>query len=259
MKIFSIVNTKGGVGKSTLTVAVAFMMSIRQLRLLVVDLDDQRNTSQALLNGNATTHVPPSSYELMTTDQAIEPTIVREKLDVIPGSDKLVELESMDFSVFHRLGQRLRTLYAETYDVVMIDSPSTYCQRLVATLTASDYTATPIELDKFSLQALDRMSDMIRKVRAGLNSELQYLGVIPNRVNGARNRLPIRVLEKETLQALHESLSSSKVFPFVCKREALRRIQNQTSHDIFFELQKDKSTYHQVEELTDTLIKRIHL
>lgn len=257
MKILSIANPKGGVGKSTLTIDVAMMMAIKIQRLLVIDFDDQCNTTNALLNNNGSALLTTSSYHLMTTDDEVEPLIIHDRLQLIPGSDKLVELDTMDFNVFHRLRERIHAHYTEHYDVVLIDAPNAYCQRVEATLTASDFTVTPVELDYFSVQALERMSDLVRKVRAGLNPELIYLGVIPNRVHAIRNEIPVRLIEKETLTALQESLSPGNLFPFVCERQSIRRIQDEDNQDIFTILEKDKHTYRQVEHLTDALIKRI--
>jgi chromosome partitioning protein len=257
MKTFSIVNTKGGVGKSSLTVVVAIVMAIKGLRLLIVDLDDQRSTTYTFIKDKDLLVESDSSYQLMTTDAIITPHIVNDYIHLIPGSDNLVEIDSIDFSIFHTLRERINSLYTGQYDIVFIDAPGHYNQRLITTLTASDYVATPIELEFFSMQAMERMTELIRKVRTSLNGDLHYLGVIPNRVHGFKDNQPVRLIERKTLTEINNSLPENYLFPAICERESIRRIQDDACIDIFNELRKDQDTYQQIEALTNTLIKRI--
>ena len=73
--------------------------------------------------------------------------------------------------------------FRDRFDYCVIDTPPTLGLRLIAALTISDFVVSPIELDDYSIQGIQRMIQTINGVRGKLNPKLRFLGMLPNRVN----------------------------------------------------------------------------
>ncbi len=199
MKILAIANQKGGVGKTTTAVHLAHLAQERGQRVLVVDLDPQANTSHCFTEAGGASLVGSDLFADALTGK--QPEAAGAGLGLIRADRGLHDVEALPLEAAHNPAKALRAL-AKDYDLCLIDTPPTLGRRLLAALIAADYVLTPFSLEKFSLDGIGALIETIQMVRLQDNPRLQYLGILPNRVN-ARSKQ-----QKAALQELQEQLGA---------------------------------------------------
>lgn len=184
--ITSVINQKGGTGKTTTTVNLASALAKKKKRVLVLDLDPQGNLSYSL----GVNEFEYSSSDFLLGTKGIKDVVIeREGFDVIPTDQRLSELEFKAESP-ELLKNAIKK--AEDYDFVLIDCPPSLSLLTINALTASEQAVIPIQLDVFSIQGLEQILNTIKQVREKYNKKLNVLGVLPVLVDG-RKRLTVEV------------------------------------------------------------------
>jgi len=180
-RIISIVNQKGGVGKTTTAINTAVALADHGRRVLLVDLDPQANATSGLgVDHKSLSH---GVYEAIAGSvrpvDAIQPS-VRERLDVLPATPNLagatVELVNVDRREY-RLADVLQEIVLD-YDVIVVDCPPSLGLLTVNALTAADEVLIPVQCEYFSLDGLDQLLDTIHLVRENLKPTLTVLGIL---------------------------------------------------------------------------------
>ena len=198
-RVLSIVNQKGGVGKTTTAINFGAALVELGLKVLVIDLDPQGNASTGL--GIDAEGRDQTSYDLLVENarlsDVIRPTET-PRLFIVPAN---VDLSSADVELVSNekrsslLKNALRTSHATTdYDVVLIDCPPSLSLLTVNALVASDAVLVPLQSEFFALEGLSQLMLTIREVRQTANPDLRIEGVILTMAD-RRNNLSQQVEE----------------------------------------------------------------
>ena len=180
-RVVTVINQKGGVGKTTTVINIAAQLALRGHSVLVVDADSQGNCATGL-------GVDKSKVSATTRDLILNPesavnarhATAVEGLHLIVGDRTLVGLEQ---EMLRQLGRERRLTEAlepllEHYDIVLIDTPPTLGLVPVNALVASDGILIPVQTEYFALEGLALLAGTIREVRALLNPRLGVDGVL---------------------------------------------------------------------------------
>jgi chromosome partitioning protein len=197
-KIISIVNQKGGVGKTTTTINLAAALVELGNRVLVVDLDPQGNASTGL--GIEMQDREYTTYELLLEDIDLKEVILATDMDdlyVIPAT---VDLSSADIELISNekrsflLHDALRQVQMDQYklDYILIDCPPSLNLLTVNALIAAHSVLVPLQSEFFALEGLSQLMLTIREVRQTGNPKLRIEGVVMT-MHDARNNLSQQV------------------------------------------------------------------
>ncbi|MGY9079846.1 MAG: ParA family protein [Candidatus Nanopelagicales bacterium] len=182
-RVISMVNQKGGVGKTTSTVSLGAALAGYGRKVLLVDFDPQGALSVALgMNPN---EMDLSIYNLLTqSDCHIGDVIVNTRvpgLDLVPSN---IDLSAAEVQLVSEVGreyalQRVLAPIIEDYDIVLIDCQPSLGLLTLNALTASTEVIIPMETEYFALRGVALLKDTIDKVVSRLNPQLRIVGVLP--------------------------------------------------------------------------------
>lgn len=217
MKILAVANQKGGVGKSTLTVHLAYAAMEAGLRVLLVDMDKQGSTS---LTFTATEGAAPGLVASKLYDaepNGDQPQTINDRLAIIRADNALLSIDKAENQVIRRPGQSLRR-FAADFDLCLIDTPPLLGVRLMASLAASDYVVTPVSVGLYELAGVADLMQTIHVVRTqGFNPRLKHVGILPMKTN---NR---SIEEREGLAALRQRYGAAILPEVLPERAPVRK------------------------------------
>jgi chromosome partitioning protein len=197
-KIISLVNQKGGVGKTTSAINIATYLAAAGKFVLLVDLDPQGNASSGL--GIDIRNIKKSLYHAMMIGEHPKNVIIKTQTfghDLMPSSQDLagagIELVHMDNREF-RLYNVLREIRTN-YDFIIIDSPPSLGLLTINGLVASDEVIIPVQTEYFALEGLSQLLATIDLVRENLQPELRIMGAMLTMYD-KRNRLARQVVKE---------------------------------------------------------------
>jgi chromosome partitioning protein len=185
--IVAMVNQKGGVGKTSVTLGLASAAMSAGHRALVVDLDPQASSTW-VLGGDPST-VAPSVAEILTEGgagvavRAVLPSGWGDGVDLLPSSNGLAHADPTRARELTRLRRALAGL-AEDYDAVLVDCPPSLGHLTVAGLAAADLAVIVVEPSALGLRGINAVADAIDGVWERQNPQLDLAGVIVNKVPG---------------------------------------------------------------------------
>ncbi len=192
-QVVCVVNQKGGVGKTTVTMGLASAAMEAGHRVLVVDLDPQAASTWVL--GLDPTEPRPSVADVLSggrggAAKAVARSEWSHLVDVVPASPALQQLEVLRGGVEQLLGGpkpqlRLRRGLAgvsKGYGVVLVDCPPSLGDLTTNALAAADSTLVVAEPTALSLRGIAPVADLIESTWASYNGELDLAGVILNRM-----------------------------------------------------------------------------
>lgn len=180
-RILSIVNQKGGVGKTTTAVNLATAMAAVGKKVCLIDLDPQGNASTGLGIDRASRKI--TSYDLLmseaTLTEAVLPTQIKG-LSVVPATIDLSGAELELVTQRNREYRLKRAFEASTidFDYIVIDCPPSLGLVTLNALTASDSVLIPLQCEFYALEGLSHLIKTIELVRKRLNENLSIHGVV---------------------------------------------------------------------------------
>lgn len=186
-KILAIANQKGGTGKSAITCQLAYYAAlVAGLRVVVVDLDHQGNTTTALgMGGHATVHALPSS-ELFTSTGIPDAPGAFTVIGADAAGLRNLESEGTRHSEFvTNLSRALQTIRSQC-DLIIIDTNPSPDVRHIGALIVASHVISPVQMTRESIDGLAALiSDPeigISRIRETLNPNLDFIGLLPNLV-----------------------------------------------------------------------------
>lgn len=197
-KIISIVNQKGGVGKTTTAINLSASLAALEKRVLLVDADPQANTTSGL--GFDPTIIKTGLYECIIHDMPPKEVIIKselEYLDIMPSNIDLVgaEIEIVDLPNRERMMKRAFEKIRGDYDFIIIDCSPSLGLITTNALTASDSVIIPVQCEFFALEGLGKLLNTIKIVQSQLNPNLEIEGILLTMYD-SRLRLSNQVVEE---------------------------------------------------------------
>ncbi|HYF52339.1 MAG TPA: AAA family ATPase [Planctomycetota bacterium] len=199
-RVISIMNQKGGVGKTTTTLNLGAALAARGRRVLLVDLDPQANLTLGL--GKRASDLAESVYELLT---AQKPDVARlimktswENLDLVPSH---IDLSGAEIEMITMIGRESKLTKAldpirGNYDYVLIDCLPSLSLLTVNAMAASSEVFVPLQAHPFALEGLGKLFEVVGMIREAMNPQLKVTGVLVTMFDGRTN------VARETLDIL---------------------------------------------------------
>lgn len=189
-KTVSILNQKGGVGKTTTAVNLSAAIGAKGKKLLLVDIDPQGNSTSGY--GINKREIKKSSYELLTGEITAEEAIIStefEGIDLIPANMNLAgaELEIIDMKNRESILKNALATVWDNYDYIFLDCPPSLGLITLNALTASDTFLVPIQCEYYALEGLSQLISTARKIKQMYNPYLDLEGVLLTMYDGRLN------------------------------------------------------------------------
>ena len=195
-KVISILNHKGGVGKTTSAINIGAALVELGKKILLIDLDPQANLTVSL----GIPRQPTTIYEAMRGEAELAPYTLRKNFDVIMST---LDLSGAEMELINEAGREfiLRELFEpviEEYDYIIIDCPPSLGLLTLNALTGSNYAIIPMQTEFLALQGLTKIKQIIDKVRFRLNKKLEIAGVVATMYDARKvlNRDVVATIQK---------------------------------------------------------------
>lgn len=194
-KIITVVNQKGGVGKTTTCVSLTSALKEMGQRVLLCDFDPQANATSGM---GVDKSLSLGVYDVLLNDIEPEKRIVSTRYgDVLPSSKGLagagVEMVAIQDRE-HLLRRALEKLVPK-YDYIFVDCPPSLELLTLNALCAADSILVPVQCEYFALEGLSDLMNTVRLVRRSLNPSLELEGVLLTMFDG-RTNLSLQVAEE---------------------------------------------------------------
>jgi chromosome partitioning protein len=184
--VISITNQKGGVGKTTTAVNLAYYIAKAGKKTLLIDFDPQGNATSGLSVDKKELRLTMADVvmEQASLDQVVLATNYKNFF-LAPSTPHLADTEvqlAQAEKRFSRLKNAIDSSSGE-YDVVIIDNPPSLSLLTVNGIVATKYVLLPVQAEFYALEGLGQLLETMKLVRKGMNPTLELLGVLPTMMN----------------------------------------------------------------------------
>jgi len=187
-KVISVLNHKGGVGKTTTAINLGGALRQKGYKVLLIDLDGQANLTESL---GFSAELPQTIYEH------------KDGLSVVPSC---LDLSAVETELINEAGRELILAHLikgqkEKFDYILIDCPPSLSLLTLNALTASDRLIIPVQAQFLAMRGMAKLMQVVHKVQQRLNSDLSIAGVLITQYDGRKNlNKSVSELVQETFQ-----------------------------------------------------------
>jgi len=206
MKTIAVANQKGGVGKTTSTLALASAIANKGYKVCLVDLDPQGSLTLSLgLNPDT---LEKTVYNILINELTVDEVALKiGNLTLLPAN---IDLSAAEIELLNEIGREsilsdvLKTI-SNRFDFVFIDNPPSLNLLTINSLVAADGVIIPIETKFLGLRGISLLLSTIEKVRKKLNRNLEIIGIIPTMSDNT-------VMSREVLDELKSNVDNIMVY-----------------------------------------------
>jgi chromosome partitioning protein len=248
MKTISIMNHKGGTGKTTSTINIGAGLAKKGLKVLLMDIDSQANLTEGLGIREAEVSV----YDSIRESKKLPILHITENLDLVPSSIDLLGAETEIVSKIGReqIIRKLLKPVQSDYDFIIIDCPPSVGLLTVNAMVASDTILIPLQGEYFAYKGVDRLLGIVNEVRENLNDKLEIGGVFITQINP--NRILTKTIVEKLTEDLQEKVFETKIRMNVALAEA--QLQGQS----IFDYAPDSNGAKDYEMLVDEILSKLN-
>jgi len=216
MKIISISNNKGGVGKTTTTVNVAAAMQILGKKVMVIDMDHQAQTTYHFgINPNQVTE---SIYDVLKGDKEYTDIVVhRNGIDILPANPEMRNIEFIPLPAKEfLLKEALERENLSGYDYVLIDCPPSLGVLTLNAMAISEFILVPLQAQFLPFHGMYNLFEAVQMVKKRINRNIDVTGIIGTMYN------PKKSINREVMEETEKRLPGKLFNTFIRENVALQ-------------------------------------
>ncbi|MCX6728808.1 MAG: ParA family protein [Candidatus Saccharibacteria bacterium] len=180
--VISVTNQKGGVGKTTTAVNLAYYIAKTGKKTLLIDFDPQGNATSGL--GINKQDLKLTMADVVMGHAGLDQIVIQlsyKNLYLAPSTPQLADTE-VQLAQAEKRFSRLRTAIESSvgqYDVIVVDNPPSLSLLTVNGIVAAKYVLIPVQVEFYALEGLGQLLETMKLIRKGMNPTLELLGVLP--------------------------------------------------------------------------------
>ena len=212
-KIISLVNQKGGVGKTTTSVNFAVGLAKQGKKVLLIDMDPQGNATNSLSNNIINSEMKNGSYNLLVNSNNINDCIMETNIDGLKIVGTGVDLSGAEIELVNEKDREFKLKnslknYADL-DYILIDCPPSLGLLTVNALVASNCIIVPLQCEYFALEGLSHLIRTINLIKENYNEDLYIEGILLTMYD-IRNNLSVQV-ERDVREYFEKKVYNFKI------------------------------------------------
>lgn len=189
-KTISVINQKGGVGKTTSAVNLAAAVGMKGYKTLLIDIDPQGNATSGF--GINKRNIEISSYDILIHGEKAEKAVVETaftNVSVIPSNINLAgaEIELIELKNREQNLKKAISLIKDKYDFIFLDCPPSLGLITINSLVASDTVFIPIQCEFYALEGLSQLISTVRQIKRFYNPLIEIEGILLTMYDGRLN------------------------------------------------------------------------
>ncbi len=209
-KVVALANQKGGVGKTTSTINLAYALAQKGKRALAVDCDPQGSLTLYFgYNPDELEDAGHTLYNAMMGEKAMDSIILGDNPALLPASislanaepELLVRIMSSSQKVLREKLKGIR----DRYDFILLDCPPSLGLLTINALVAADLVLVPVKTDNLSFHGVARLFQTVEQIQSDLNPTLRIAGILPTQYN------PRNLHDNEILTGVRQALDGQSV------------------------------------------------